>query len=186
MKRRYITHAEWRTVLESVSGKHQERDRCMIYMMYTHGLRVSEATQLKLSHLDMTSGYIYINRLKNGYSVSHPVPVDEMKILQQWLSKRKEYPGNQNSDYLFISEDGKCLSRQRVYNIIKKYGQLSGIDNHLHPHKFRHGCGFALAEKGVDTRLIQDYLGHRNIQHTVHYTQSNPARFRRIWGMQEP
>lgn len=181
MIRRYITTTEWRAILNSVSGKHKERDRCIIYMMFTHGLRVSEATQLKLSYLDIESKSIYIHRLKNGYSVSHPIPVDEMKLLKQWLSRRKEYKGSEKSDYLFISDGGGRLTRQRIYDIIKKCGKKSGITHHIHPHKFRHGCGFALAEKGIDTRLIQDYLGHRNIQHTVHYTQSNPSRFKRIW-----
>ncbi|EIM8216809.1 tyrosine-type recombinase/integrase, partial [Escherichia coli] len=50
-----------------------------------------------------------------------------------------------------------------------------------HPHMLRHACGFALADNGVDTRLLQDYLGHRNIQHTVRYTASNAARFKGVW-----
>jgi type 1 fimbriae regulatory protein FimB len=50
-----------------------------------------------------------------------------------------------------------------------------------HPHMLRHACGFALADQGADTRLIQDYLGHRNIQHTVKYTATNPARFEKLW-----
>ena len=51
----------------------------------------------------------------------------------------------------------------------------------FHPHMLRHACGFALADQGADTRLIQDFLGHRNIQHTVMYTATNPARFERLW-----
>jgi type 1 fimbriae regulatory protein FimB len=55
------------------------------------------------------------------------------------------------------------------------------VDSEHHPHQLRHSCGFALADQGADTRLIQDYLGHRNIQHTVIYTATNPARFERLW-----
>ncbi|MCM4604482.1 tyrosine-type recombinase/integrase, partial [Escherichia coli] len=58
---------------------------------------------------------------------------------------------------------------------------LSRKPGAVHPHMLRHACGFALADNGVDTRLLQDYLGHRNIQHTVRYTASNAARFKGVW-----
>jgi type 1 fimbriae regulatory protein FimB len=60
-------------------------------------------------------------------------------------------------------------------------GELAGLAVAVHPHMLRHACSFALADQGADTRLIQDYLCHRNIQHTVRYTASNPARFERLW-----
>ena len=60
-------------------------------------------------------------------------------------------------------------------------GKLTGLPVDAHPHMLRHACGFALGDQGTDTRLIQDYLGHRNIQHTVQYTATNPARFARLW-----
>ena len=62
-----------------------------------------------------------------------------------------------------------------------RYGELAGLPVEAHPHMLRHACGFALADQGADTRLIQDYLGHRNFQHTVKYTATNPARFERLW-----
>lgn len=65
--------------------------------------------------------------------------------------------------------------------LIRRYGEIAGLDLAAHPHMLRHACGFALADQGADTRLIQDYLGHRNIQHTVRYTATNPARFERLW-----
>ncbi len=58
---------------------------------------------------------------------------------------------------------------------------LAGLPLEIHPHMLRHSCGFALANMGIDTRLIQDYLGHRNIRHTVWYTASNAGRFYGIW-----
>ena len=58
---------------------------------------------------------------------------------------------------------------------------LAGLPGKAHPHMLRHACGFALADQGADTQLIQDYLGHRNIQHTVRYTATNPARFEGLW-----
>lgn len=73
------------------------------------------------------------------------------------------------------------MSRQQVYNLLRRYGRQAAIPLSLHPHMLRHACGYALADIGVDTRLIQDYLGHRNIQHTVLYTASNAGRFQGVW-----
>ena len=64
---------------------------------------------------------------------------------------------------------------------MRKYGEKARLPVAVHPHTLRHACGIALADQGADTRLIQDYLGHRNIQHTVRYTATNPARFEKLW-----
>jgi type 1 fimbriae regulatory protein FimB len=73
------------------------------------------------------------------------------------------------------------LSRKTAWVIIRDYGRDAVLSVASHPHMLRHACGYALADQGADTRLIQDYLGHRNIQHTVRYTATNPARFERLW-----
>lgn len=73
------------------------------------------------------------------------------------------------------------MSRQRFYQIIRKYGKDAGLPMPIHPHMLRHSCGYNLADRGNDTRIIQDYLGHRNIRHTVIYTTSNSARFKDVW-----
>jgi type 1 fimbriae regulatory protein FimB len=86
-----------------------------------------------------------------------------------------------DADSFFISERRRPLSRCTAWLAIRKYGELAELSLPVHPHMLRHACGFALADQGADTRLIQDYLGHRNIQHTVIYTASNPARFERLW-----
>jgi type 1 fimbriae regulatory protein FimB len=67
------------------------------------------------------------------------------------------------------------------YFSILQYGEKAKLPVVDHPHMLRHACGFALADQGADTRLIQDYLGHRNIQHTVRYMATNPARFEKLW-----
>jgi len=73
------------------------------------------------------------------------------------------------------------LSRKTAWVAIRTYGEKASLAVPAHPHMLRHACGFALADQGADTRLIQDYLGHRNIQHTVMYTATNPARFEKLW-----
>jgi type 1 fimbriae regulatory protein FimB len=82
---------------------------------------------------------------------------------------------------LFVSDRRLPLNRRTVWVAIRAYGESAGLPLDAHPHMLRHACGFALADQGADTRLIQDYLGHRNIQHTVRYTATNPARFERLW-----
>jgi site-specific recombinase XerD len=74
-----------------------------------------------------------------------------------------------------VSERRTPLSRKTAWAAIRNCGKLAGLPLPIHPHMLRHACGYALADQGADTRLIQDYLGHRNIQHTVIYTAANPA-----------
>ena len=81
----------------------------------------------------------------------------------------------------FLSEQRKPLHRSTVNLLLHKYGEKAKLPVAVHPHMLRHACGFALADQGADTLLIQDYLGHRNIQHTVRYTSTNPARFEKLW-----
>ncbi len=83
--------------------------------------------------------------------------------------------------FFFISERRLLLNRKTAWFAIREYGKKAKLALPAHPYMLRHGCGFALADQGADTRLIQDYLGHRNIQHTVRYTATNPARFEKLW-----
>ncbi len=85
------------------------------------------------------------------------------------------------TDDFFISERRTQLNRRTAWLMIRQYGEEAGLLIKAHPHMLRHACVFALADQGADTRLIQDYLGHRNIQHTVRYTATNPMRFEKLW-----
>ncbi|EMJ9624388.1 tyrosine-type recombinase/integrase, partial [Salmonella enterica] len=95
--------------------------------------------------------------------------------------QRKTCIRKNDNNWLFISYHGERLTRQWIYKLSRKYSQQAGLNLVVHPHMLRHACGYALANQGLDTRLIQDYLGHKNISHTVRYTASNPARFRNVW-----
>ncbi|MEL5558919.1 tyrosine-type DNA invertase [Serratia ureilytica] len=180
-KRLHLTYTEVQKIFQSISGgRNCIRDRCMLLMCFVHGLRTSELTGVKITDLDLLSNRIYIRRLKNGLSTIHPLLSREILLLKEWLMKRSEYDKHQ-SEWLFLSGKGHRISRQQFYKILVLYGQLAGLSVKVHPHMLRHACGFELAEQGLDTRLIQDYLGHRNIRHTVHYTASNAARFANAW-----
>lgn len=156
------------------------RDYCMVSMAFLHGLRVSELTGLRVTDYDPLSKIIRIKRLKGGLSTNHPLLQDENILLQNWLVERETFPGH-HSQWLFLSRQGNRLSRQRFYQLFKEYGQKAHLPLPIHPHMLRHACGYNLAERGNDTRLIQDYLGHRNIRHTVLYTVVNSARFNGAW-----
>ena len=112
-------------------------------------------------------------------SLFHPLRVDELRAIKAWLGDRKKKAPE--TDAFFISERRTPLSRKTTWVAIRDYGEKAGLSVAAHPHMLRHACGFALADQGADTRLIQDYLGHRNIQHTVIYTAANPARFEKLW-----
>src|SRR5256886_11830462 len=155
------------------------RDRCLLLLMFRHGLRVSEACGLVLSQVDIESRVLHVARLKAGLSTTHPLRGDELKAIKTWLVIRAKM--KPETDAFFLSERRRPLSRKTAWVMIREYGRRAGLPVEAHPHMLRHACGFALADQGTDTRLIQDYLGHRNIQHTVRYTATNPARFERLW-----
>jgi len=178
--RRHLTQGEVQRLIAATRGSRNEaRDRCLLLLMFRHGLRVSEACGLALSHLDLEGRTLHVARLKRGLSTTHPLRTDELRALRAWLSERARMQPETKA--LFISERRGPLSRKTAWLAIRRYGEAAGLDVAAHPHMLRHACGFALADQGADTRLIQDYLGHRNIQHTVRYTATNPARFEKLW-----
>ncbi len=175
--REYLTREEVDALMSAAGkvGRHQLRDRTLILMTYRHGLRVSEAVDLKWDQIDLKAGRIHVNRLKNGNPATHYLEGDEMRALRR---VRREYP---DSPFVFSTERGGPLSRSTVNKLVERAGRLAGISFPVHPHMLRHACGFYLANRGVDTRTIQDYLGHKSIQHTVNYTQLTPHKFKGLW-----
>jgi type 1 fimbriae regulatory protein FimB len=178
--RKHLTAREIEKLLAATKGtRNESRDRCFLLLMFRHGLRVSEAVGLKISDIDLEGRTLYVHRLKKGLSTTHPLRTDEIRAIKTWLADRgRMRPENK---ILFISERRSPLSRKTAWFFIRKYGEAADLEIAAHPHMLRHACGYALADRGADTRLIQDYLGHRNIQHTVRYTATNPARFDKLW-----
>ncbi|MCH7503607.1 MAG: tyrosine-type recombinase/integrase [Proteobacteria bacterium] len=155
-------------------GRHRTRDRTIILTMYRHGLRVSELIDLKWEQVDFRQAEMHIRRLKNGTPSVQPIKGDELRLLRK---VRREY----DSKFVFVSERGLPLSRSAVAAIMKRAGEYAEIELKVHPHMLRHACGYYLANKNIDTRTIQAYLGHRSIQHTVRYTELAPGRFSDLW-----
>ena len=178
--RKHLVSAEVDKLIAATMGsRNAARDRCLLLLMFRHGLRVSEACGLRLAQVDVESRVLHVKRLKEGLSTTHPLRADEIKAIKAWLAERATMKPETNA--FFISERRGPLSRKTAWLAIRDYGRRADLPVEAHPHMLRHACGFALADQGADTRLIQDYLGHRNIQHTVRYTATNPARFERLW-----
>ena len=156
-------------------GRHPLRDKTIILVAYRHGLRVSELVGLKWDQFDMKRGQVHINRLKNGSPATHPIEGDELRLLRRL---QREYP---DAPFVFTTERRGPLTRSTVSKLIARAGKNAGFAFPVHPHMLRHGTGYYLANKGIPTRTIQAYLGHKSIQHTVRYTELSPVAFRNLW-----
>ncbi|MDK8874741.1 MULTISPECIES: tyrosine-type recombinase/integrase [Paracoccus] len=175
-RRDYLTPDEVKRLLAAArSGRHAARDHLMLLLIYRHGLRVSELIALRRTDLDLTSGQLWVQRLKRGLSTSQPLAGDELRALRRHLAGRHDA-----LPWLFLSERGQPLTRQAVNYLLTRIAARAGLGA-VHPHMLRHSCGHALAHAGRDLRLIQDYLGHRDPRHTARYTRTAAVRFQNIW-----
>jgi type 1 fimbriae regulatory protein FimB/type 1 fimbriae regulatory protein FimE len=156
-------------------GRHGHRDATLILLGYRHGFRVSELVALRWDQLDLRQGLVHVARLKHGVPSTHPLRGAELRGLRRM---QRDYPA---SAYVFTTERRGPLTDSAVRKIIARAGRAAGLSFPVHPHMLRHACGFKLANEGHDTRAIQHYLGHQNIQHTVRYTDLAPDRFKRFW-----
>ena len=172
----FLTAAELAALLEAAkAGRHGTRDHLLLMMMFRHGLRVSEAVSLRLDELDLDRSMLWVHRLKGGLSVQQPVAGDELRAVRRYLATQQG-----DLPWLFLSERGQPLTRQAVSYLVDVAAERAGLAG-VHPHTLRHSCGYYLANKGHDLRLIQDYLGHRDPRHTVHYTRTAGWRFEGLW-----
>lgn len=149
-------------------------------MGYRHGMRVSELIDVRLSEVDLEGATLSVRRRKGSLSTQQPIEGDELRAIRAWLRERSTLLHAAGSPFLFLGERGP-LTRQAMNYLCKEIGERAKLGFRVHPHMLRHSCGYALANKGYDTRLIQDYLGHRNIGHTVIYTKTNSKRFEGMW-----
>jgi len=176
----YLTEKEVRKILEAArNGRHGVRDHCLLLIAYRHGLRVSELVDLRLKDLDLETGRVYVRRVKGRLSTHQPVEGDELRAIRAWLRERSTHE-SADSSYLFLSERGP-FTRQAINYLVAEIGKRAKFPFKVNPHMLRHSTGYYLANKGFDTRLIQDYLGHKNITHTVKYTRTAAQRFENLW-----
>ena len=175
--REYLTSNEIEALMAAAkrSGRHGQRDATVILIAYRHGLRVSELVALRWDQIDLKQGTLHVNRLKNGSESVHPLRGPELRALRR---VQRRYP---SSPYVFLTERKGPLTASSVRKIVARAGRNAGIPFPVHPHMLRHACGYKLANDGHDTRAIQQYLGHKNITHTVRYTELAANRFNGFW-----
>jgi len=172
----FLNEAELEKLFEAAKkGRHGLRDQLLFLMMYRHGLRVSEAISIKMVDIDTSSSRLWVKRSKNGLSVEQPMAGDELRLLKRYLNIRKSV-----LPWLFLSERKQQMTRQNINYVLQSAAVRAGLGS-VNPHMLRHSCGFYLANKGYDLRLIQDYLGHRDPKHTVRYTRVSGHRFEGLW-----
>ena len=172
--REYLTETEIGKLIKA-AGKNRwgHRDATMILVAFRHGLRASETVDLRWDQVDFPGAVLHVRRVKSGTPATHPIRGDELRALRKL--QREQEP---KSPFVFTSERGSPFSTAGFGKLVSRAGEAARLGFAAHPHMLRHACGFALANKGHDTRALQAYLGHRNIQHTVRYTELAPTRFK--------
>jgi type 1 fimbriae regulatory protein FimB/type 1 fimbriae regulatory protein FimE len=171
--REHLTPTEIEALLAALRGnRHGQRDALIGLMIYRHGLRVSEACDLRWDDIDLATRTIRIRRLKGSSDSTHYLERDELAGL-------KRLP--RTDAYVLLNERGQPFGWMGIARMIERAGADAGIAFPVHVHMLRHSTGFALANKGMDTRRLQHYLGHASITNTVRYTAMSPEPFKDIW-----
>ena len=175
--REYLTEKEVEQLIAACKdNRWPHRDQTMILLAFRHGLRASELCDLQWTQVNFETANLAVTRAKHGTPATHPLTGRELRALRRL---HREAEGR--SPFLFVSERGSPMTVSNFQKLITKAGAVARLAIKAHPHMLRHACGFTLANAGKDTRSLQAYLGHKNIQHTVRYTELAPARFKGWW-----
>jgi type 1 fimbriae regulatory protein FimB/type 1 fimbriae regulatory protein FimE len=172
--REHLTEREVEKLIEAAKvNRWGQRDASMILIAFRHGLRASELCELQWSDVEFETGTLHLRRAKGGATATHPLLGDELRALRALKRDAK-------SPFIFVSERGSPSSVAGLQKMVERAGTEAKMPFKVHPHMLRHATGFALANKGTDTRTLQAYLGHRSIQSTVRYTELAPGRFKNL------
>ena len=175
--REYLTDAEVnRLIAAAGENRNGHRDASMVLVAYRHGLRPAEVVALRWDAVDFNHGRLHVSRVKGSAASVHPLSGRELRALRRL--KREQDPA---SPFMFTSERDAPFTTAGFRKMVARLGVAAKFDFPVHPHMLRHACGYKLANDGVDTRSLQAYLGHKNIQHTVRYTELAPTRFKDFW-----
>jgi integrase len=172
--REYLAPKEVEKLIKTARGRgrYGARDATAILVTYRHGLRASELAGLRWDQVDLDHDLLHVRRKKNGMPSVHPLSGEELRAL------RRE---NDAARFVFMTERGSPMSAAGFRKMLARTRKEAKFPFLVHPHMLRHACGFKLANDGQDTRALQHYLGHKNIQHTVRYTELSPDRFKNFW-----
>jgi integrase len=173
--REHLTEREVEKLIEVAKrNRRGQRDATILLLCFRHGLRASELIGLQWSDVEFETGTLHLRRAKGGQTGTHPLSGDEMRALRT-LKRDAKLP------FIFETERGSPFSVAGLEKLVSRVGIAAKMPFPIHPHMLRHATGYALANRGTDTRTLQSYLGHRSIQSTVRYTELAPGRFKNIW-----
>ena len=173
--RKHLTETEIQTLMKVAKrdARYGHRDATAILLCYWHGLRAAELCELEWSQFDFVRGTMHVLRKKGGDHSTHYLNGTQLRAL------RKLQAQNPASRYLFIGErNGTPVTPAWFRKMFARLGVKAEMPFPINPHMLRHSCGYKFANEGKDTRSLQGYLGHRNAQSTVRYTQLSPNRFK--------
>jgi integrase len=157
------------------NNRYGHRDALMVLLAFRHGLRAGEVCDLRWEQIDFKTASLHVRRLKNGTPSTHPLTGRELRAL------RRHHRESKKSPFVFVSERGAPLSAPGFSRLVERAAASAGLGIKAHAHMLRHACGYKLANDGHDTRSLQAYLGHKNIQNTTRYTALAPDRFKGFW-----
>lgn len=175
--REYLTENEVEHLRRTAKrlGRHGQRDATMILLAFRHGLRISELIALRWEQVDLQQGILHVRRRKHGTPSTHPLFGPELRALRELARNHAQTP------YVFTTERKGPLTDSTFRKIVARAGREAAFPFSVHPHMLRHATGYKLANDGRETRAIQLYLGHKNIQHTVRYTELSGEQFKNFW-----
>lgn len=169
-------------IIEAVKGTDplSIRNQALLELIYGSGLRVSELLDLKIADIHLLEGYV---RVLGKGNKEREVPLGDMSVqaLRLYLTKSRNQLTMNSIDYLFLNQDGKRLSRQGFFKILRKIAKAAGIDRDVSPHTLRHSFATHLLEAGVDLRTLQELLGHEDIQTTQIYTHISQKHLKDVY-----
>jgi type 1 fimbriae regulatory protein FimB len=175
---RFLTQGELKALLDKAK-KRDLRDYAMILLAYRHGLRASEVCNTTIENIDLEAGNIRCERGKGSISNWQSLADDEVKTLRAWLRKRPK----SDSKFVFLSRKGTPVSRSQFFRLFRDLAKSIGLsEEKCHPHILKHSLGTHLANAGVAPQVIQQRLGHRNIQNTMVYLTVSNAYVDRAFG----
>jgi integrase len=174
--REHLTEKEVERLIKTAGeNRNGHRDAIMLLLAFRHGLRASEVCDLRWDQVDFNGAVLHVRRAKNGTPSTHPLTGREMRALRRLHREASASP------FMFVSERGAPFTTAGFARMLERAADSARLDIKAHLHMLRHACGYALANRGFDTRGLQAYLGHRYIQHTVRYTELSSERFRGWW-----
>lgn len=171
-----------RQLVESITGNSplDYRDRAILELFYASGLRLTELLESRLENLNLEEGWIRVTG-KGAKTRLCPVGTAAREALAAWLAHgRPALVRAKTSSHVFLSRNGKMLTRERVWQVVKERAAQAGLEQRVHPHLLRHSFATHLMNNGADLRVIQEMLGHADISTTQIYTHVDQKRLKLV------